>query len=94
MKGALLVAAALSLPAHADWPQFRGPEGQGHAAGSGFPLEWSETRNVRWKTRIHGRAWSSDQVCEWLSQEQFGVRFVKPIGEPFHTRLILATRLE
>jgi len=42
----------------------------------------------------HGRAWSSDQVCEWLAQEQFGVRFVKPIGEPFHTKLILATRLE
>ena len=42
----------------------------------------------------HGRAWSSDQVCEWLAQEQFGVRFVKPVGEPFHTKLILATRLE
>ncbi|HET9951794.1 MAG TPA: methyltransferase [Candidatus Eisenbacteria bacterium] len=42
----------------------------------------------------HGRAWSSDQVCEWLAQEQFGVRFVKPIGEPFHTKLILATRIE
>jgi ubiquinone/menaquinone biosynthesis C-methylase UbiE len=41
-----------------------------------------------------GRAWSSDQVCGWLAQERFGVRFVRPIGEPFHTRLILATRLE
>jgi threonine dehydrogenase-like Zn-dependent dehydrogenase len=42
----------------------------------------------------HGRAWTSDQVCEWLAQEQFGVRFVKPVGEPFHSKLILATRLE
>ncbi|HJW13111.1 MAG TPA: methyltransferase, partial [Thermoanaerobaculia bacterium] len=42
----------------------------------------------------HGRAWSSDQVCEWLAQERFGVRFVKPLGAPFHTKLILATRLE
>jgi 3-hydroxy-5-methyl-1-naphthoate 3-O-methyltransferase len=42
----------------------------------------------------HGRAWSSDQVCEWLAQERFGVRFVKPLGEPFTTKLILATRLD
>jgi ubiquinone/menaquinone biosynthesis C-methylase UbiE len=42
----------------------------------------------------HGRAWSADQVSEWLAQERFGVRFVKPLGEPFYTKLILATRLE
>lgn len=42
----------------------------------------------------HGRAWSSDQVCEWLAQERFGVRFVKPLGEPFHSKLIVATRLD
>lgn len=42
----------------------------------------------------HGRAWSSDQVSEWLAQERFGVRFVKPLGEPFHTKLIVATRLD
>jgi hypothetical protein len=42
----------------------------------------------------HGRAWSADQVCEWLAQERFGVRSVKPLGAPFHTKLILATRLD
>lgn len=42
----------------------------------------------------HGRAWSEEQVCEWLAGEHFGVRFVRPIGEPFHTKLILATRAE
>jgi len=29
-----------------DWPQFRGPTGQGHSSERGVPYEWSETRNV------------------------------------------------
>jgi hypothetical protein len=41
-----------------------------------------------------GRAWTSDQVCEWLAQERFGVRTVRPLGEPFFSKLIVATRLE
>lgn len=45
------------------WPQFRGPEGQGHAAtGSRPPVEWSEDRNVRWKVPIDGKGWSSPVV--------------------------------
>jgi outer membrane protein assembly factor BamB len=46
----------------AQWPQFRGPEGQGHSGERGLPLEWSETRNVVWKTPIGGRGWSSPVV--------------------------------
>src|SRR5215475_1929947 len=42
-----------------DWPEFRGPTGQGHSDERGLPLTWSETRNVRWKTAIPGRGWSS-----------------------------------
>src|SRR6185503_187623 len=55
----LLLAA---LPARADWPQFRGPDGNGVSQSKGVPLSWSETKNVRWKTAIHGRAWSSPVV--------------------------------
>ena len=40
------------LTAHADWPEFRGPRGDGHAPASGLPLTWSETNNVKWKTEI------------------------------------------
>jgi outer membrane protein assembly factor BamB len=57
---ALLLLAA--LPARAEWPQFRGPEGTGLSTGKGFPISWSETSNVRWKTKLHGRAWSSPVV--------------------------------
>ena len=32
-----------------DWPEFRGPGGQGHSAERGVPLEWSETQNIAWK---------------------------------------------
>ena len=53
-----------------DWPEFRGPTGQGLSDESGLPLTWSENRNVRWKTAIPGRGWSSpaiqgDQI--WLT---------------------------
>ncbi len=53
-----------------NWPQFRGPDGQGHSNATGLPTTWSETENVRWKTPIHGRGWSStviwgDQI--WLT---------------------------
>jgi outer membrane protein assembly factor BamB/lysophospholipase L1-like esterase len=45
-----------------DWPQFRGPLGNGHAPGLELALRWSETENVAWKTPIHGRGWSSPVV--------------------------------
>lgn len=46
-----------------DWPQFRGPTGQGHSSERGLPLEWSEARNVVWKTAVRGRGWSSPAVA-------------------------------
>jgi outer membrane protein assembly factor BamB len=53
-----------------DWPQFRGPDGQGHASGQGYPLEWSESQHVRWKVPVAGRGWSSPVVAGgsvWLT---------------------------
>lgn len=46
----------------AEWPEFRGPDGQGHAAGQDLPLTWSETENIVWKTPIAGLAWSSPVI--------------------------------
>jgi outer membrane protein assembly factor BamB len=65
-RAILLIAALLA----GQWPQFRGPDGNGVSANTGVPLVWSETQNVRWKTAIHGRAWSSPVVLGsqvWLS---------------------------
>src|ERR1041384_1770230 len=53
-----------------NWPQFRGPHGDGHADTNKVPTIWSEQQNVKWKTAIHGRAWSSPVIWEkqiWLT---------------------------
>jgi outer membrane protein assembly factor BamB len=47
----------------AEWPSFRGPLGDGHAApGAVAPVEWSETRHVAWKAALPGRGRSSPVV--------------------------------
>ena len=45
-----LLALAILLPliGLADWPEFRGPTGQGIAAVDEAPLHWAETDNVAW----------------------------------------------
>lgn len=66
----LLFTLAAALPVGAEWPQFRGADGLGRSPSRDLPLTWSESRNVRWKTAIHGRAWSSPVVLNkqiWLT---------------------------
>ena len=45
-----------------NWPQFRGPDHQGHSSESGLPLKWSETENVAWRIELPGQSWSSPIV--------------------------------
>jgi outer membrane protein assembly factor BamB len=53
----------LSLPLLAqDWPEFRGPSGQGHSAERGLPLAWSESQNIKWKVALPGKGWSSPAI--------------------------------
>lgn len=72
----LVVLSALTPGTHAAWPEFRGPFGNGHVAAPsetasrGLPVEWSETENVRWKTAIPHRGWSTPVVLNgqiWLT---------------------------
>jgi outer membrane protein assembly factor BamB len=59
----LLVLSLNGLAAAAqDWPEFRGPTGQGISTERGLPLDWSESRNVIWKTKVPGLGWSSPVV--------------------------------
>ncbi|WP_240928223.1 PQQ-binding-like beta-propeller repeat protein [Thalassoroseus pseudoceratinae] len=46
----------------ANWPEFRGPTGEGIATVSGLPVEWSPDKNVVWKTPVPGLGWSSPIV--------------------------------
>jgi len=64
----LLLLAALASAQ--DWPEFRGPTGQGHSTERGLPLEWSESKNIVWKVPVPGRGWSSPVIAEgrvWLT---------------------------
>jgi outer membrane protein assembly factor BamB len=56
-----LIVGSLALAA-SDWPQFRGPDGQGHTQATDLPTEWSTTKNVAWKQAIPGSGWSSPVV--------------------------------
>ena len=56
------------------WPEFRGPNGNGVATAPGetvgLPIEWSEEKNIVWKTAIPLKGWSSPVVLEgkvWLT---------------------------
>jgi outer membrane protein assembly factor BamB len=64
------------LAAYADWPEFRGPSGDGYASAPGntnrvgYPLNWTETNNIKWKTEIPYRGWSAPVVMGgqvWLT---------------------------
>src|SRR5437870_13876071 len=45
-----------------NWPEFRGPMGDGHSDATGLPLHWRESENIRWKTAIHDKGWSSPVI--------------------------------
>src|SRR4051812_29980887 len=60
---AMLACALTASSARAEnWPEFRGPTGQGLYAGKGLPIEWSTSKNVVWKQPISGKGWSSPIV--------------------------------
>lgn len=58
---AVVACSSISL-AEDNWPQFRGPRGNGVSDAKDLPVNWSETQSVKWKTPIHGKAWSSPVV--------------------------------
>jgi len=59
-----LIIAALCAFLFGDWPQFRGPESNGHSQEASTPLEWSDTTNVAWKVAIPGLGWSSPSIVQ------------------------------
>lgn len=67
----VLAAGPLRATEPADsWKQFRGDSADGLALEADLPTEWNEETNVAWKTKIHGRGWSSPVVDEdeiWLT---------------------------
>jgi outer membrane protein assembly factor BamB len=66
----LLALAAFNLsqtqakPPSSNWPQWRGPESQGVSAEKNLPTEWSDTKNVLWKTPIAGLGYSQPIIWD------------------------------
>ncbi len=82
----LLAGLWLGLAQHAGsaaetvgvWPQWRGPMQTGEAPASKPPVSWSETNNVRWKTRIPGSGSSTPVI--W--KDRVFLTTALPAGEP------------
>jgi outer membrane protein assembly factor BamB len=76
---AILASASLAFAA-GSWPGFRG-RGDGVSDSKALPTQWAERggklENVRWKTPLHGRGWSSpvalgDQIWVTTADEVIG----------------------
>jgi outer membrane protein assembly factor BamB len=62
----LLAASTIAVQAQVsdtrNWAQWRGPDMTGVSRTAKPPLEWSETKNIKWKVEIPGRGSSSPVV--------------------------------
>lgn len=70
LSAILAITTCCSADAAEYWNQFRGAGSNGHTSSDKLPIKWSETENVRWKTAIEGKAWSSPVVWGeqiWMS---------------------------
>lgn len=67
----LLVTFVIGVSAaERDWPQFRGPRGDGSSHAKDVPVTWSETNNLAWKVSVPGRGRSAPVVMGdhvWLT---------------------------
>ncbi len=100
----LIVFLAASSPATAsNWPGFRGPTGDGIVPAlpegklRNLPMEWSDDKNVAWKTPIPGRAWSTPVVWGsqvWLTnatedgKKMYAVCLDRSTGAILHNKLL------
>jgi outer membrane protein assembly factor BamB len=65
LYGALVLAVTVTALLRAeDWPEFRGPTGQGVTTEAGLPTEWGEDAGIAWSVPIPGLGWSSPIVVD------------------------------
>lgn len=95
-----VLASFGELSADDNWPGLHGPRHNGHSDSTGLPLEWSETKNVVWKTPIHDSGWSSPVVWGnqiWLTtatddgKQSFATCVDRESGKIVHDRRLFET---
>jgi outer membrane protein assembly factor BamB len=86
-----------SLSAQDNWPEFRGPTGDGVAPSISLPTELGDQSNIAWEVPIHGRGWSSPVIWGeqiWLTsatedgKEMFGICVALKTGRVIYDKLI------
>ncbi|MBC8245089.1 MAG: PQQ-binding-like beta-propeller repeat protein [Verrucomicrobia bacterium] len=96
----LLLFLLATARLEADWPQFRGPDGQGHSDQKDVPIRWAEGKNVTWKSAVPGQGWSSPVIAGnqvWMTSAKAGgkslhaVCFDKTRGALLHDVEVLTT---
>ena len=76
---AFLLMPALFAAAAEEWPEFRGPNGNGYVPDAKIPTNWSESEAVTWKVPVPGEGFSSPVISGnqlWLT-----TALVEPISE-------------
>ncbi|HMJ91737.1 MAG TPA: PQQ-binding-like beta-propeller repeat protein [Candidatus Acidoferrum sp.] len=85
-KGQLIIAVGvigathlLGADANENWGQWRGPSQNGVAPNADPPVEWSETKNVRWKFKLPGEGSATPIIWDNLVFVQVAVPTAKKI---------------
>lgn len=59
--GCLILIGIQSVSAQ-NWPQWRGPSASGSVPSGNPPIEWSEQKNIKWKTKLPGEGQSTPAI--------------------------------
>lgn len=62
----VLILSCASVHADTNWPQWRGPHGNGVSASTGLPTQWSSesrSENIKWSTALP--SWSGGSPVVW-----------------------------
>lgn len=60
----LIAAAQISAAITDNWPQWRGPAGNGISTETGIATEWSDSQNVKWRTPMPGQGGATPAIWE------------------------------
>ena len=59
---ALLLCVSTTVACGENWPQWRGPQGNGISTEKGIATKWSRTENVAWRLPLPGPAGATPVV--------------------------------